>query len=120
MLAQPVPPFATGRMPVTSLARLMSAVVTAPATALRNPVTLENVNELDATSAEVDAVPVTAKFVVVAFVVVLFVTVRLPIVEGVVVPTTALEICANAVEVICWRGESVSNVVPSDETSTCM
>jgi len=37
MLAQPVPPFATGRIPVTSLARLTRAVDRAPAVALRKP-----------------------------------------------------------------------------------
>ena len=66
MLAHPVPPFAIGRIPVTSLARSTSAVVTAPATAFKNPVTLEKVNELDATRAEVEAVPVTPRLVLVA------------------------------------------------------
>jgi hypothetical protein len=37
MLLQPVPPLATGRIPVTSLARLMRAVATLPAVAFRKP-----------------------------------------------------------------------------------
>src|SRR3989344_1189132 len=37
MFAQPVPPFPTGRTPVTSLARLTRAVATAPAVAFKNP-----------------------------------------------------------------------------------
>ena len=61
MAAQPVPPFETGRTPVTSLARLMRAVATAPAVAFRKPVTFEKVNEFDATRFVVEAVPLTAR-----------------------------------------------------------
>src|SRR6185503_3664267 len=58
--AHPVPPFPTGNTPVTSDARLTRAVETAPATALRNPVTFPSVNELDTTRFEDEAVPLTA------------------------------------------------------------
>jgi hypothetical protein len=61
IFAHPVPPFATGRMPVTSDARFTRAVVTAPAVAFRKPDTLENVKELETTRLVVDAVPVTAR-----------------------------------------------------------
>jgi hypothetical protein len=53
----PVPPFPSGRMPVTSEARLMSAVETAPAVALRNPDRVPRVSELLTIRLEVDAVP---------------------------------------------------------------
>ena len=36
-LAHPVPPLATGRMPVTSVARFTNAVAIAPAVAFRKP-----------------------------------------------------------------------------------
>ena len=37
--------------------------------------------------------------------------------DGVVVPTTAPASCANAAEVICWRGDNVSELLLSEETS---
>ena len=39
--------------------------------------------------------------------------------DGVVAPTTAPAICANAADVICCRGDNVSELLLSDETSTC-
>src|SRR5262249_34797863 len=45
--AHPVPPFATGKIPVTSLARFTSVAETAPATLLRNPENEPKVNEFD-------------------------------------------------------------------------
>jgi hypothetical protein len=63
-------------MPVTSDARLTSDVATAPAVALRKPLRVPSLKELEATSAEVEAVPVTARLVVVAFVVVLLVALK--------------------------------------------
>jgi hypothetical protein len=92
MFAQPVPPLATGKVPVTSLARLISDVPTTPAVALRNPVMFLNVNPLEATSWEVEAVPVTASEVVVALVVVEFVTVRPVIVASVEVSALAIAV----------------------------
>ena len=62
----PVPPNATLRMPVTSFARSMREVATTPAVALRKPLRVPRVKELEATRFEVEAVPVTARFVVVA------------------------------------------------------
>ena len=70
IVAQPVPPFTIGSIPVTLAVRSTRAVETTPAVALRKPVRLLRVKELEATKLEVEAVPVTAKFVVVAFVVV--------------------------------------------------
>ena len=35
------------------------------------------------------------------------------------VPLTAPAICANAAAVTCWRGESISDEMLSEETSTC-
>ena len=55
MAAQPVPPFGTVRTPVTSEARLIREVATAPAVALRKPLTLEKVKEFEATSSDVEA-----------------------------------------------------------------
>ena len=49
-----------------------------------------------------------------------FVTgVVVPKTDGVVVPTTAPASCANAAEVICCRGDNVSELSLSEETSTC-
>ena len=42
-----------------------------------------------------------------------------PNTDGVVAPTTAPATCANAAEVNCWRGESVSKLLLLEETSTC-
>ena len=53
----PVPPFNIGKIPVTSLARLMSAVETVPAVAFKKPVSEPSVNEFDATRFEVEAYP---------------------------------------------------------------
>ena len=47
MFPHPVPPCATGSMPVTSLARSIKAVATAPAVALRKPETVEKVKEFN-------------------------------------------------------------------------
>ena len=68
----PVPPFATPRMPVMSLVRLMSDVATTPAVALRKPVTCPNVNAVEATSCEVDASVEMVTLVVDAFASVVF------------------------------------------------
>lgn len=38
--------------------------------------------------------------------------------EGVVVPTTAPAICANATVVMCWRGKRVSKLLLFEEAST--
>ena len=53
--AHPVPPFGTGRTPVTSAAKSMSAVATTPAVALRKPLRFAKVNEFDAMRFEVEA-----------------------------------------------------------------
>jgi hypothetical protein len=58
----PVPPFAIPRTPVTSLERLMSTVVTTPATALRMPFKLPIVKPLETTTFVDDAVPATETF----------------------------------------------------------
>ena len=42
-----------------------------------------------------------------------------PKTDGGGVPTTAPATCANAAEVTCWRGESVSNVLLLEDASTC-
>src|SRR5580700_7864827 len=65
-LLHPVPPFATGRMPVTSEARLTSEVATAPAVARKRPVRLPMVSAVEATTADELAVPETERFVEVA------------------------------------------------------
>jgi acyl-CoA synthetase (AMP-forming)/AMP-acid ligase II len=64
--AQPVPPFVTGRMPVTSLARFTSAVATTPAVAFKKPVR-EPIERFDVNKF-VELAIVEKKFVVVPFV----------------------------------------------------
>src|ERR1700678_4440794 len=67
-----MPPFPTGRMPVTSDARLTSASETTPETALRMPLPLPKVKPVETVKLDVDAVPptmtlpVTARLVEVA------------------------------------------------------
>jgi hypothetical protein len=65
--AHPVPPFAVGRTPVTSAARLMSEVPTTPAVALRNPWSAPMESVFETLSAEVEAKVETVRFEVVAF-----------------------------------------------------
>jgi hypothetical protein len=65
--AQPVPPFAVGRMPVTSEARFTSPVETAPAVARRMPVRFAIESVFDTLSADVDSNEETVRFEVVAF-----------------------------------------------------
>ena len=55
----PVPPFPMPRMPATSVARLTSALVMTPATALRMPLRLPSVSEPDTTTLVDEAVPAT-------------------------------------------------------------
>ena len=59
MFAHPVPPFVTGRTPITFDARSMDDVPTTPPTDFRKPVRFENLNELETVRFDVDAVPVT-------------------------------------------------------------
>lgn len=56
------------------------------------------------------------RFVVVALVVVALALVRLVMVEEAL--TTAPATLAKAADEICWRGERVSKLAPSEETST--
>ena len=58
-----VPPFAIGKTPVMSEVRFMSAVDTAPAVALRNPLNVPIVSALDAMRLLVEAVPETVRAV---------------------------------------------------------
>ena len=86
----PVPPFKTARVPVMSAeARLIAAVLMAPAVALRKPERLARRKVLETTRLVVDAVPETWRAVVVAFVLVLFV--KTPVL-GVVAPIGELSI----------------------------
>ena len=62
-VAAPVPPFPTPSVPVMSVARSTSAVATAPAVALRKPVTDLKVKLFEAMRFEVDAVPETVSAV---------------------------------------------------------
>jgi hypothetical protein len=70
--AQPVPPFAVGRMPETSAARLMSDVETTPAVALRKPESAPIESVFETLRLDVLAYVATFKNVEVAFVDVLF------------------------------------------------
>ena len=77
MLFQPVPPLATCSIPTMSLVRLTAAEETTPKTDLRMPETEPKVKPLETVRLEVEAVPVTARFVEVALARELFpVTVR--------------------------------------------
>ena len=73
-VATPVPPFETPNVPVMSVARSTRAVATAPAVALRKPVS-DAMEKFDVKRFVEDAV-VEKRFVVVAFVVVEFVATR--------------------------------------------
>jgi hypothetical protein len=69
---QPEPPFPTGKTLVTSEAKLIKDVETAPAVAFKNPdkvprVRLFTVRELEITRSEVEAVPETVSAVVEAY-----------------------------------------------------
>jgi hypothetical protein len=67
MVARPVPPLAPPKVPVTSVARLMSEVPTTPAVARRTPFSAPIERVFETRSAEVDANDETVRSDVVAF-----------------------------------------------------
>jgi hypothetical protein len=105
--AQPVPPFATCKMPVTSVARFTSAVDTVPAVALSIPVRLPS--EKFEAKRLVDEAVVAKLVVVVAFVVV----------ERTIVPFDTKRFVVDAVTayrfvVVALLPEKFCNVVEPD------